>query len=369
MRIHRIPYLLLVCNLFSGLLAGCQLGASTSVPSASGEVPVSLLISLNAQVEIKREGWNDFLPIGFGTFIYPTDLLKPSDSTNILCPDLHTIKTLNSLGRNACPLPDNSGLTSHGELVFSGMNYEKLLISAGTRNAIPAEIPYILYPRSTKIVEGYPILRWNDTNAQSYTVEIRHGSKTIWQQADVSGTQLEYPASKPPLAPGNDYLLVVTDNSTRRSSREDPNKGLGFQVVSSDQLAAIDAQQQAILNLEGLDPTAQKLALALYNSNNGLWGQSVALLQEIVRSQPEDPALYLYLGRALEKTKLSDEEQSAYQTAFDKAKNLNDLESMADALSMLWAVTHDQAYFDQALDLYQRIGDQDKVEKLQDVRP
>jgi hypothetical protein len=343
-----------------GLLGGCQSSAALP-PSSDKAVPVSLLVSINAQVEIKREGWKDYVPVGFGTLVSPTDLLKPAGEVSILCADLKTIKVLDSAGRNPCPLPKNDQLTE-----------DDMLLIGGSRGLIPSDIPYILYPRNTTILEERPFLRWKDTGGKSYTVAIQRGAQTIWQQMNVTGDQLRYPNDADPLRDGIDYLLVVTDNSTGRTSTEDPNPGLGFQVVSASQREEIGKRQREITQIAGLDPSAQKLAIALYDTQlriggRGLWGEGTDLLKEVAQSQPGVPAVYMLLGKSLDRTKLPDEEQWAYQMALETASSINDLESMADALGKLWLLTNDQTNFDQAVKLYEQIGATEKAEQLRGV--
>jgi hypothetical protein len=339
------------------IFSGCQT-SSASQPTEQ-ERQTSLLVSLDAPTHIKREGWTDYQPVGFGTLVYPTDLLKTEGQIMLLCADLLTVESLTGMDRNPCPLPQ------HGPT----LSYDGMWFSASVRSTPQPAIPYILYPRSTVILESNPLLRWNDTNAVSYTVEIWQGANVIWQQTNVTGNTLMYPIGSPKLVARKDYLLVVTDNSTNLDSNADPNKSLGFQVVSADQRADFEQQKEDILSLTTLAPEARKLALALIYqqmqiNGRGLWGESHSLLEEVVQAQPNAPVVYLRLGDTLSNMKLWNEAKIAYETAIVRAQALSDLESQAEAFAALWRINGDQANFDQAIDLYEQIGAQDQAERL-----
>jgi tetratricopeptide (TPR) repeat protein len=273
---------------------------------------------------------------------------------------MQTVQTFTGTGRNPCPLPTTGNVLS----------YDGMLLDSGTRSAAPSSIPYILHPRATAILESRPVLRWNDTGASSYTVEIWQGGDKVWQETNATNDSLEYPRDAQALQSATDYLLVVTDNDTGKSSRSDPNKGLGFQVVAAEQRAEIEAQQGAISNLAELDSAAQKMALALYLNQidingRGLWGEATALFEEVSKVQPNAPAVPLHLGSSLAKMKLWTEAQSAYELALTQAQTLNDLESQADAYAALWRITGNKVNYDQAVNLYEQIGADDKVASLQ----
>jgi hypothetical protein len=231
------------------LLSSCQLAPTPLPPDQQAQV--SLLVSLDSSTQIKREEWKDYQPAGFGALVYPTDLLKTGKSVTLLCADLQTIKTLTDLGRNPCPLSDNG----------FALKYDDMLFSPGVRGNTASIIPTLISPRNTTILDSHPLLRWQDTGAASYAVEIHQGGKSVWIAKDIVGTEVAYPADAPMLETGKDYLLVVTDNTTGHSSTEDKEKGLGFQVVSNSERVEIEARHQAILNLVELDVTAQKLVL------------------------------------------------------------------------------------------------------------
>jgi hypothetical protein len=348
----------LFVTLLAFLIGGCQSALPTLPPGQQSQV--SLLVNLDSSTQIKREGWKDYQPVGFGTLVHPTDLLKTNGNVTLLCADLQTVKTLTNEGRNPCPFLSNNIV----------LQYDDMLFSPGVRGNTATTIPILISPRNTAILDAHPRLRWKDTGAASYIVEIRQGSKSVWTKKEVASTEITYPADAPMLEAGKDYLLVITDPATGRSSSEDSEKGLGFQVVSDTQRSEIEVRRQSILQLSGLDEPSKKLALAIYYANlriggRGLLSDARILLEEVAQAKPNEPAVFLRLGDVLAKMKLWDEAENSYKNALAQAEKLQDLETQANALVALWRINPaDQAKFDQALRIYEQIGAKDQSEQL-----
>jgi hypothetical protein len=344
--------------LLAVLLSGCQLTPTPLIRDQQAQV--SLLVSLDTSAQIKREGWKDYQPVGFGALVYATDLLRTDGNITLLCADLQTIKTLTGLGRNPCPLQSDG----------FALQYDDMLFSPGVRGSTASTIPTLISPRNTTILDSHPILRWHDTGTATYTVEIYQGSKSVWIAKNIVGTEIVYPAEAPMLVAGKDYLLVITDNATGRSSTDDTEKGLGFQIVSEAERVEIETQRQSVFNLDGLDEPAEKLALVMYYINlriggRGLWNDARILLEEVIQARPNEPVIFLRLGDVLAKMKLWDEASTAYDTARIQAKNLKDLETQADALAALWRIEPSQMLYGQeAATYYEQIGASAKAQAL-----
>jgi len=354
------PCYLLIPILLLAVLSGCSGNLSTPpVQSSSDLKPASILVSLTNSAYIKRDGWTDYQPIGFGALVYSTDLLKTNGDVSLLCPDFQTILLLTDYGRNPCPLPASE----------KSLSYDGMFFSSGPRGISRSDIPYILYPRSTTILESQPIFEWHDTDGSFYTVELWQGTTLIWSQVEVTGNSLQYPVNAPKLLAGKDYLLVVTDKDTGKDSNADPNKGLGFQIISDAQFVEIERQKNVILSLPNLSLVAQKLALAIYYAKldvngRGLWGEAGELFGKVVEMEPNAPAVYLWAAETYTKMKLWDEAQTEYKNALLQAQITGDLESQADAIAALWHITGDQSQLEQAINLYEKIGAQDKADNL-----
>ncbi len=344
--------LIIVSSIAALVLGGCS--EEGSPPSPRGN-QVNLLVVTEGTIRLKREGWNDYVPVAFGAVVRPRDLVEVDGSALLLCADLSLKPITISQVRQPCPVEG-------GWLEYNGGRFD-----SGQRGSA-SEVPYILYPRNTLVMDPRPLLRWRDTGADSYTVSIVSGGEQVWSQSGVGGGEIQYPDDAPTLRPGSDYLLVVQDDDGN-SSQEDPARGLGFQVVGEAKRAAIVERRDEILALDGLDEPARRLALAVYyagldlEGGRGPWGDAWLLLESVARAQ-DTPAVRLLLGDMSAATKLPDEAKTAYQAALQGAEALGDLESQAAAHAGLWRVTGDAGHRDRALELYQVLGDEAAVEGL-----
>lgn len=349
---RRLTLVIIVLSIAALVLGGCG-GGEESPPSPRGN-QVNLLVSTEGTIRLKREGWNDYVPVAFGVLVRSTDLVEVDGSALLLCADL-SLEQVTRPGRQPCPVEG-------GWLEYNGGRFES------SQRGSASEVPYILYPRNTLVLDPHPLLRWRDTDAGSYTVSIVSGGEQVWSQSDVAGGEIQYPDDAPALQPGSDYLLVVQDDDGN-SSQEDPARGLGFQVLSEAERAAIAARRDDILALDGLDEPARHLALAVYyagldlGGGRGLWGDAWLLLESVARAQ-DTPAVRLLLGDMSAAIKLPHEAETAYQAALQSAEVLGDLESQAAAHAGLWRVTGVQDHLKQALALCEELGDERCIETL-----
>jgi hypothetical protein len=329
--VHTVVALTLLCG-----VSGCDGDGPEEIPAGP-----NLLIETQGEVHLKRDGWKDYVPVSFGVEVQRGDLIRPGDEqpVTILCADLslHTIER-----EKGCPCKVEEPVLTYGDT--------RLLSPRGPDKSIP----YILHPRNTKVLDAHPLLRWHDTGAVSYTVAIIRGSETIWQQKGVQGIEMHYSDDAPALRPEVDYLLYVADESSGHHSGEDPAKGLGFQVLSADAQAAVQARRDEILSLPLGNPSC-RFALAVYCAGEGLRGEALALLDEIAPSVSA-PAVQLRRGNLLLTMQLPDEAESAYQAALADAESTGDLEAQAAAHAGLWWATRDQSHSDTALELYHELG-------------
>jgi len=332
------------------LLSGCG-GTPTPAPTSK----MNLLVAIEGNVQLKRGGWKDYVPVGFGAMLSPSDLLRVEGSAAVLCADL-SVRSLDALGRLPCP-------ADRGWLEYHDFRFDSL------QRSVPPEVPYILYPRNTLILEECPLLHWHATGAVSYTVALLKDGQVVWNQADVVSDTLRYPADAPSLRPGSDYLLVVRDNTTGRVSTEDPARGLGFQLLDEADRRTVEQRRTEILGLASLDEPARQMALAVYylglewEGKRRLWGKAWWLLEAVAQTQ-DAPAVYLNLGDALAAMKLPGEAEAAYRRALQCAEPLGDIETQAAAHAALWRLGGDTAHFDRAVALYEVLGDEAKADQL-----
>lgn len=334
------------------LLAGCL--PQPTLSDTADEPALHWLIAAEGQVVIEREGWQDFYPISPGMSLRRGDLLRPQAGGKavVLCADLslYTVAT-----ERGCPCQEAVPvLTYQGAPILVPRQAEK-------------DVPYVLSPRATGILEAHPVIRWHDTGAGTYTVIIWQGSVKVWQQTGVEATEIRYPEAAPLLQPGRDYLVVVVDETTEHSSEDDPARGTGFHLLTPEEQEEIANRREQIEALS-LDEAARRYALALYYDQQGLRGEAVALLESLASDWP-GPAVALRQGDIYLVMRLPSEAAQAYDHALERAEAAGDLEAQALAHAGLWRATGEIAHRDEALRLYQRLGDEKAVQDLQGGNP
>jgi hypothetical protein len=355
-----MKYLSLVGLIVAALILGMCGSPTAGQPSHR----VHLLVTVDGTVLLERENWRQSVPVGVGTILRVTDLIDvQGGKAVVLCADL-SVKVVTAPERPPCP-------TDTGVLEYDGAKFGSFQRSASK------DVPYILHPRNTLIVDPRPLLRWNATGATSYTVsivEIVEKEKTIWSQANVVGDRLQYPENAPALQPGIDYLLVVQANATGRMSTEDPAKGLGFQLMDNTKRQEVTKQRDAILSLTALDEQARKLALAVYyagvvsGGRRAMYGEAWLRFEDVAQTASA-PAIQRQIGDLLHAMLLPIEAEKAYSTTLELAKSLGDLETLAAAQAGLWRVTGDKAWLDKAITTYELLGDQNQADALRKEKP
>lgn len=193
---------------------------SHAVEFNAADQGINLLVAVEGEIRLKRRGWSDFYSTGFGVAVRRGDLLRvPANAAaTLLCDNLSLWTVPGGLaptGLNGCPRPTEPALIRHGVRI------------ASTRGGDP-DIPYLISPRSTKLLDSTPTLRWHaPPGASSYIVQV-HGGTLTWTAENVTETSLVYPG-KPSLEPGVIYQLTVTDD-LGRSSQDEGMVGLNFRV-------------------------------------------------------------------------------------------------------------------------------------------
>ena len=339
--------------------------AATPTPAISlQESGPQFLLHTASLVQLNREGWPAYHPVAFGTVLYPTDLLKVEEKTAILCvgPELE-VKTV-SPGEHRVPCPPAEGI-----LNYRGAHFRvRLADTAGT-----GDIPFILYPRTTLLLEDRPTLYWNDTGASSYTVMLTQAGQHVWMEENVTDFTLPYPAGRAPLEQGEDYRLVVIDNNSHISSRQNEPAGTGFRLATRQEKNQIEDQLRKIRALEPLTSADLQFILGVYYASlepsaiSGFSpvGEAWLVFNELAKTQ-EVPAVQLWHGDILTRLKMPDDlVETAYQTALAHAETLNDIESQAAARVRLWCLTETEPYLDEAVELYQELDAQAEVQRLQ----
>jgi hypothetical protein len=324
-----------------------------------------LIVDVDGSVAIRRSGSSEYAPTGVGAQIFPGDEVKAERGTvTILASDLTRLIVSDS---------DQSFLLSP----FEGKQPidDKCPDPAGgiicPRGPIDLEIPYIISPRSTKILKPTFTLSWNAVPYSSfYDVTIRNDGDILWQR-DTTDTTMVY-ENEWALQPNTSYLLIV-EASNGRSSYEEIENGavnLGFELLDEPKIEEI---QQAIAKLTdlGLPPEAETLALAHLYIGAELRLEAIEQLKSLIDQGNRNPAIHRTLGDVYAAIGLNALAEKAYLEAFQLANSTEDIEEQAAAATGL-AETYEilanyreaHSWVIEGLQRYQQLDDSDQVYEL-----
>ncbi|MGE5659739.1 MAG: tetratricopeptide repeat protein [Actinomycetota bacterium] len=234
-------------------------------------------------------------------------------------------------------------------------------------------IPYIIAPRRTYLLSNQPTFRWNRPiqGAKSYTVTLISLTlrKPVWQKQNVTDNTLAYPAEQPPLEAGVEYSLEVKVEGGPSSIEEEAN-------VSFRLLAAQDADYvrsaSALIFQQQLSEETTSLLLAYLYSGYYLRAEAIELLEPLA-AKSQKPAVHRLLGDIYQQIGLPSQAENYYLKAVKFAGSTQNLEELAAAQARLGEVYLDLgdkeqaiATLKQALELYQKLNNQQRVKQLQE---
>ncbi|MBD2296944.1 tetratricopeptide repeat protein [Anabaena sphaerica FACHB-251] len=234
------------------------------------------------------------------------------------------------------------------------------------------DIPYIISPRRTLLLDNKPKIRWNQvTNAAGYTVSILAGEKEIWTE-QVSGTEVIYPG-KPALEPGIDYLVIVKTKG-QRSSQEEKVTGLSFRLLSAKDAEDVRTSL-ALLKKQQLTDTVKSLLQTHLYVGYYLRSEAIETLEKLVAGGAKEAVIYRLLGDLYQQVGLTEQAEGQYLEAIKWATAPQDLQVQAAAkagLGELYASFSNKekqaeglSLLRQALDIYKKSGDMQRVKELE----
>jgi hypothetical protein len=324
------------------------------------------------RVEVKRAGWNNFVPAAMGMLVKNGDLFKLTEKARakVLCADLSVLVIREPSRRVDCG-------TAKPVLYFKGSRYRPpragLLIAA---------FPVLISPRMTKLLDPRPTLRWLPVSGvTTYRVSIMHGMAEYWGQEVRGATNLKYPESAPALVAGETYKVVVTANG--RNSNEEGLVNLGFALLDREQAQAVREVEGKIRALNLPEATTKFLIANLYatwgvdteDPRDDRWAlnaEAIELLEEASAVQP-DPAVLRMLGDLYLTLGLTPLAEERYTRAKDLSEAAHDAQGKAlaqYALARIFKVRFNKAeakkWLQNAKESFQSFGDAEWVERIGD---
>jgi hypothetical protein len=328
-----------------------------------GQILPNLIVLEEGEIQVRRHGSNRPVRVGLGAEVSVGDILRVIEgeawvfcgNENGLEQSFYTVQPGNdygvpcSSGRAPRPLPGVTALRG----------------DANTEDSIP----YILSPRSGKIRNPRPILRWQPLpDKVEYTVEIQGTDGLERPPVLAQGGEIPYPDVWPALqAGGADYRVLV---QAAGDPQEEVEAGsLGFSLLSESEEQQLTQRSEQILQ-RSLSEPVQSLLLAYLNLNYGLRNEAVDLLLSIPDGE-RIAAVQGLLGETYLHMRLLEEADRAYQLALAGTEQEGLLEDQAAAFLGLGYASCGmaetgaaQAHFEAAKNLYQQL---EQVENLEVV--
>jgi hypothetical protein len=360
----------------SGLVA-CSQGASPEpaaiveiqdgTPSTEGTAaPVlpNLLVQAEGEVWLRRAGWIDFLPAGFGVAVGPGDLLRVAEggSAAVFCGD----ESKWEMG----PASLAADGLEHGVPCQAGRPPRPWADVAALRGEEDHLIPYVLRPRNTALLNTQPALSWHslpDVNTYALTLISDDGQDRAPVQA--TGGELNWPEDWPPLESHATYVLVVEGDGRHSDETSASHAGLGFWLLPSEEAESVQALE-ARLRAQSLSPTAAGMLVAELYLDHGLRAEAAELL-EALADDDGTPAVWLALGQVYLETGLAIEAQASFEQALKGAQMAGELEAEAASqvgLGLAARLLNDQEaageHLQAARALYEQIGHRDGLDQV-----
>ena len=363
--------------ILSALLIACSQGASPEptatvraqedAPSTGEAVPPvlpNLLVQAEGNVWLRRAGWADFLPAGFGVAVGPGDLLRVAEggAAAVFCGD-------ESMWKEGPASLAADGM-EHGVPCQAGRPPRPWADVAALRGEEDHLVPYVLRPRNTALLNARPSLSWHSLpDVDTYTLTLLGDDGQERAPVQATGGELNWPEDWPPLEARATYVLVVEGDGRRSDENSAGHAGLGFWLLPAEEAEAVQALE-ARLRAQPLSPTAADLLVAELYLDHGLRAEAAQLLAALA-ADDGTPAVWLALGQVYLETGLAAEAQTSFEQALKGAQAAGELESEAAAqvgLGLAARLLNDPeaagGHLQAARALYEQIGHQDGLDQV-----
>jgi len=362
----------------SGLLVACNRGASPE-PAATAQngtpspdqtsppVLPNLLVQAEGDVWLRRAGWIDFLPAGFGVAVGPGDLVRVAEggSAAVFCGDESTWE--------AGPASLAADGLEHGVPCQAGRPPRPWADVAALRGEEDNLSPFVLHPRNTALLTPRPLLSWHPLpDVEAYTITLLSDDGQDRAPVQATGGETDWPEEWPPLEPGATYVLVVEGDGRRSDESSAGHAGLGFWLLPAEEAEAVQAME-ARLRGQPLSSTAADLLVAELYLDHGLRAEAARLLAALTAND-DTPAVWLALGQVSLETGLAAEAQASFEQALQGAQTAGELEAEAAAevgLGLAARLLNNPEvagkHLQAARALYEQIGHQSGLEQVEEL--
>jgi hypothetical protein len=227
------------------------------------------------------------------------------------------------------------------------------------------QVPYVMSPRNTSVLEGQPVIRWNQVpNANYYDVEVV-GPDFSWQKR-VTEPQVVYD-NNPPLQQGVKYRIIVVANG--RSSREDGV--VSFTVLDENTITKMRGTITELAK-SNLSEEAALLARVKVYQQTELYSIAIDEIQAWLTKGNRSGAVYALLGSLYWDVKLERVARDHYVNGLALLQQNRDLSGQAEALEALGRiddflgdVSQTIKWLTEAQQVYQTLNNSAKVQELE----
>lgn len=365
-KLERVSVVLAGLLILTLLAVGCgSPAAQTPSDVAAPALLPNLLVQVQGEVWLRRAGWNDFQPAGFGATVFPGDLVRVAEGATaaVFCGDEAAWE------ENPQSLPGDGA--EHGVPCQAGRPPRPWPDAAALRGEVDTTIPYVIYPRDSALLTDRPPLRWNNlSGVRTYTISLLGNDGLERPPIEVDGAHTSWPEAWPPLEMDSTYVLLVEGGGRRSNEYNETNAGLGFWLLPAEEAEEVRAQEDR-LRARPLEARAVDLLVAELYRSYGLYTEATILLTSLAVDEPA-AAVWLKLGQLFLKTDLVVPAHVALQQAVAAAQDTAERAIEAEAhlgVGLAARLMNDekaaQEHLQAARALYEQIGDQDGVEQVE----
>lgn len=347
----------------NGLSACRPLAPGGAIETTSADMrgikdAVHTLVAVQGHLSVKREGWDQYAPALFGMVFRQGDLLRleGNSQATLVCADLTLATVPSGIGGVPC------------KVTRPVLRYAGSLVNP-TRADVSEDIPMVISPRKTKLLNPHPILRWTPVaGASVYTVRVQ-GPDLDWSTEVIGATEIMYPDDAPPLLAGSTYKVTVV--AGERSSAEVSEPGLGFTLLTNEEAKSVRDEEARIRALGLADTPTRFLLATLYRA----WELNAEAIEqlELLAENTREPAVWRSLGDLYLKTGVNSLAEERYIQALLLSQEANDTEGQAwvqKALGLLSEARGNlqeaQEHLEKAQRLYEALGDSASVREIQE---
>jgi hypothetical protein len=360
------------------LIGGWSRPAYAQTPPACGCAFVNNRQPRNVKVEFA--GDSRVVDAKVDMVVHTGDIIKVLHPVSgmLVCDNVQRMVVLSRTPRNqAVPCNNNPK-----EGILIGRN-GRMIESTTMSDTTDTGFPVVLSPRSTKLFNARPLLRWTGvSNATSYKVTVR-GNEGSWStnvpaKPGAEIQEMVYPQAcasdqnrdcAPSLQAGESYKLIIEANG--RNSEEEDLPNLGFTVLTGEEAQKVRSRADEINRLALGEPLKTQMLASLY-ANKELNADAIATLEGVQISQ-RNPAVVRLLGNLYLKLGLTRRAEALYLNLLNANMVAQDTpagraityQTLGEIYEALGNSQEAIKYYVEAASLYRSLKDQESANKIE----